>query len=63
MIQRIKEWFVQLWWDVVDIYDVVMEMANELWCTITGHNWIEHGNALDLEPRYWCDKCGEERRL
>ncbi len=60
---RIKEWLVERWWDVVDIYDVAMEMANELWCDITGHNWIEHGNALDLEPRLWCDKCGEERRL
>ena len=60
---RIKEWLVERWWDVVDVFDVIMEAANEYWCVLTGHNWSEFGNAADMEPRLFCDKCGEERRL
>jgi hypothetical protein len=62
-MMMIKEWLVERWWDIVDVWDRIGTWLESLPCRWKGHQWIEFGYATDLEPRYICKWCGEERRL
>lgn len=60
---RVIEWFVEMWWEIVDVHDRTTQRLLELRCELSTHNFIAYGNATDLEPRYWCDRCGKEHKL
>lgn len=63
LVERIKEWLVERWWDIVDLYDRSEQKIREFICAQAGHKWIEYGYSTDLEPRYRCDRCDKEERL
>jgi len=60
---RMIEWFVEMWWEIVDVHDRTVQWLLNLRCELTQHNFIAYGHATDLEPRYWCDRCGKEHKI